>query len=135
MNGGKNVNFVYSDYREFMKDDSNVFDAIFSVEMVEAIGRNQLETYFDVVSRLLKENKRFVIQFIGYNSFAFPPQYSSQGGSMPTFVTKYIFPSGFIPLPDEIIQVASNVCVIDIRGVVLCDCVRLFCYLLDFMRK
>ena len=97
------VEFVMSDYRLFgtstttITADDDLFDAIFSVEMIEAIGRSQVDAFFDKVSSFLKPGKRFVIQFISYTPWKMPASYSAKDGSIPTFVGKYIFPSSFIP--------------------------------------
>jgi len=106
--GHKNLQYLYSDYRDLHVNQSNIFDAIVSVEMVEAIGKDQLNVYFDTVSRLLKPNKRFVIQYMTYNGWYYPSTYQEKTAHdfVPTFVCKYIFPGGFVPHENRVHEMA-----------------------------
>ena len=72
------------------------FDAICSVEMVEAVGREYWPTYFQTVARLLKPGGRACIQSIVIDDSLFERYISSTD-----FIQQYIFPGGCLPCPRE----------------------------------
>ncbi|MBC7916226.1 MAG: class I SAM-dependent methyltransferase [Rhodoferax sp.] len=81
------------DYRDI---DDAPFDAICSIEMVEAVGRAYWPQYFATVSRLLKPGGRAAIQSIVINDALFERYISSTD-----FIQQYIFPGGCLPCPAE----------------------------------
>jgi len=100
-NLSQSLRYLYRDYRHY-QDGKEKFDAIISVEMIEAIGHEHIDTYFETVSNSLKENGRFVIQYGAYSTWAFPSYYQKKGTYFPTFVVKHIFPAHFEPDEQEI---------------------------------
>jgi cyclopropane-fatty-acyl-phospholipid synthase len=72
------------------------FDAICSIEMVEAVGREYWPTYFQTVARLLKPGGRACIQSIVIDDSLFERYISSTD-----FIQQYIFPGGCLPCPRE----------------------------------
>ena len=72
------------------------FDAICSVEMVEAVGREYWPTYFQTVARLLKPGGRACIQSIVIDDSLFERYITSTD-----FIQQYIFPGGCLPCPRE----------------------------------
>ena len=78
------VSFDLCDYREM--DD--VFDNIISVGMLEHVGCHSFDTYFKMISRCLKQDGTAVIHTIGKRRACPTTQ---------PFITKYIFPGGYIP--------------------------------------
>jgi len=70
------------------------FDAICSIEMVEAVGREYWPTYFGAVSKLLKPGGRACIQSIVIDD-AFYERYIHSTD----FIQQYIFPGGCLPCP------------------------------------
>jgi cyclopropane-fatty-acyl-phospholipid synthase len=72
------------------------FDAICSIEMVEAVGREYWPTYFQTVSRLLKPGGRACIQSIVIADELFERYIGSTD-----FIQQYIFPGGCLPCPRE----------------------------------
>lgn len=50
---GDDITVLLCDYRE-MKTPRKRFDKVVSIEMLEAVGKEYLETYFEAVNRLLK---------------------------------------------------------------------------------
>ena len=70
------------------------FDAICSIEMVEAVGREYWPTYFGAVSKLLKPGGRACIQSIVIDD-AFYERYIHSTD----FIQQYIFPGGCLPSP------------------------------------
>jgi cyclopropane-fatty-acyl-phospholipid synthase len=72
------------------------FDAICSIEMVEAVGREYWPTYFQSVARLLKTGGRACIQSIVIDDALFARYVGSTD-----FIQQYIFPGGCLPCPAE----------------------------------
>jgi cyclopropane-fatty-acyl-phospholipid synthase len=72
------------------------FDAICSIEMVEAVGREYWPTYFQTVARLLKPGGRACVQSIVIDDALFDRYIASTD-----FIQQYIFPGGCLPCPRE----------------------------------
>ncbi|MDP3172783.1 MAG: cyclopropane-fatty-acyl-phospholipid synthase family protein, partial [Polaromonas sp.] len=84
------------DYRDIGKIGGETFDAICSIEMVEAVGREYWPAYFQTVARLLKPGGRACIQSIVIADGLFERYISSTD-----FIQQYIFPGGCLPCPRE----------------------------------
>ncbi|MCZ4313416.1 cyclopropane-fatty-acyl-phospholipid synthase [Comamonadaceae bacterium G21597-S1] len=87
------VDLRLQDYRDI---DDGPFDAICSIEMVEAVGRDFWPTYFQSVNRLLKPGGRACIQSIVIDDALFDRYIRSSD-----FIQQYIFPGGCLPCPRE----------------------------------
>jgi cyclopropane-fatty-acyl-phospholipid synthase len=87
------------DYRDIQDEP---FDAICSIEMVEAVGREYWPAYFDTVARLLKSGGKACIQAITIDDALFERYVKSTD-----FIQQYIFPGGCLPSPSEFHQVAQ----------------------------
>jgi len=72
------------------------FDAICSIEMVEAVGQAYWPKYFDTVSRLLKPGGRACLQSIVIDDALFERYVGATD-----FIQQYIFPGGCLPCPRE----------------------------------
>ncbi|MEK7345807.1 MAG: cyclopropane-fatty-acyl-phospholipid synthase family protein [Pseudomonadota bacterium] len=70
------------------------FDAICSIEMVEAVGQAYWPTYFQTISRLLKPGGRACVQSITIDDSLFERYVHSTD-----FIQQYIFPGGCLPSP------------------------------------
>ena len=81
------------DYRAI---DDGPYDAICSIEMVEAVGREYWPSYFEGVARLLKPGGRACIQTIVIDDALWPRYIRSTD-----FIQQYIFPGGCLPCPGE----------------------------------
>ena len=81
------------DYRDI---DDGPYDAVCSIEMVEAVGREYWPTYFASVARLLKPGGRACIQSIVIDDSLFARYIQSTD-----FIQQYIFPGGCLPSPSE----------------------------------
>jgi len=85
------------DYRDIGKTTPDQpFDAICSIEMVEAVGREYWPEYFQTVARLLKPGGYACIQSIVISDALFERYISSTD-----FIQQYIFPGGCLPCPRE----------------------------------
>jgi cyclopropane-fatty-acyl-phospholipid synthase len=85
------------DYRDIGKTTADEpFDAICSIEMVEAVGRAYWPEYFQTVARLLKPGGHACIQSIVIADELFERYIDSTD-----FIQQYIFPGGCLPCPRE----------------------------------
>ena len=82
------------DYRDIADEP---FDAICSIEMVEAVGREYWPTYFASVAKLLKPGGRACVQSIVIDDALFERYVASTD-----FIQQYIFPGGCLPCPREL---------------------------------
>ena len=81
------ANVTLTDYR----DVTGVYDAIASIEMVEAVGQDYWPAYLDMISRSLKSGGRAAIQYIAIDDDIFDA-YSRSAD----FVQRFIFPGGML---------------------------------------
>lgn len=81
------------DYRD-IKDGP--YDAICSIEMLEAVGQEYWPTYFQNIAHLLKPDGRACIQSIVIQNHLFERYIRSTD-----FIQQYIFPGGCLPSPNE----------------------------------
>jgi len=81
------VEIRLQDYRE----TSEQFDAVASVEMVEAVGQRWWPAYLDCIARNLKPGGRAALQFIAMRHDIFE-RYARN----PDFIQTYIFPGGLL---------------------------------------
>mgnify|MGYP001188107305 CR=1 FL=1 len=87
------VKVKFLDYRD-LKDK---YDAIASIEMIEAVGEKNLNKYFKTIKNNLKPNGVGAIQAIIIKDELFDRYKKNQD-----FIQKYIFPGGFLPSLESI---------------------------------
>lgn len=90
---GDRADLRLQDYRDIQDAP---FDAICSIEMVEAVGREYWPQYFATVARLLKPGGRACIQSIVIDDVLYDRYIASTD-----FIQQYIFPGGCLPCPRE----------------------------------
>jgi cyclopropane-fatty-acyl-phospholipid synthase len=93
------VEFRKQDYR----DTAGQFDAIVSVEMVEALGREYWPAFMDCIARNLKPGGRAVIQFIAMRDDLFEA-YARNAD----FIQAYVFPGGLLIKTSEFRRLAEQ---------------------------
>ena len=93
------VNIEIKDYRD-LKDKYN---SIASIEMIEAVGQNYLESYFKTIKNNLSTNGRAAIQAITIDDSLFD-RYKTKKD----FIQKYIFPGGFLPSKNSLNKYVSE---------------------------
>ncbi len=96
---GDAVDFRKQDYR----DTSGQYDAIVSVEMVEALGREYWPTFMDCIARNLKPGGRAAIQYISMRDDLFDDYAKSAD-----FIQAYIFPGGLLIRTSEFRALAEK---------------------------
>jgi len=82
------VTLLLEDYRDL----SGEYDALVSIEMIEAVGHQYLDTYFRQCSGLLKPNGAMLLQAITIRD-----QFYDQARRSVDFIKRFIFPGSFIP--------------------------------------
>ena len=82
------VEVLLRDYREI----DGQYDAIVSIEMLEAVGAAYFETFFKVCDRALVPGGRMSLQTIAFPDIAYGPQ--ARGAN---WIQTYIFPGGLLP--------------------------------------
>lgn len=82
------VDIKQLDYREL----HGQYDKLVSIEMIEAVGRKFLDTYFRQCSQLLRPDGVMVLQAIVIRD-----QLYERHSRSVDFIGKYIFPGGFLP--------------------------------------
>ena len=82
------VNIEIKDYRDL----KGKYGSIASIEMIESVGQNYLESYFNTIKNNLTVDGRVGIQAITIDDSLFDRYKNKQD-----FIQKYIFPGGFLP--------------------------------------
>ncbi|MGI8829596.1 MAG: class I SAM-dependent methyltransferase [Candidatus Limnocylindria bacterium] len=82
------VDVQMRDYREV----EGQFDAIVSIEMLEAVGHEYFDTFFETCDRVLRPGGRLSLQSITY-----PDAHYGQQRRGANWIQKYIFPGGLLP--------------------------------------
>lgn len=82
------VTIVLQDYRDLR----GAYDKLVSIEMIEAVGHQYLETFFRCCSHLLKPDGMMLLQ-----SITIADQLYERARRSVDFIKQYIFPGSFIP--------------------------------------
>lgn len=98
-NTSPSIDYRHQDYR----DVTGQFDAIASVEMVEALGREYWGTFMECVARCLKPGGRAGIQYISMADDLF----EAYAGTV-DFIQAYIFPGGLLIKSSEFRALAEQ---------------------------
>jgi len=93
------VKVKLKDYR----DVKEKYNSIASIEMIEAVGKNYLSSYFNTIKSNLSENGKAAIQAITINDDLFERYKTKQD-----FIQKYIFPGGFLPSKKSLYSFSSS---------------------------
>ncbi|MDN7135296.1 SAM-dependent methyltransferase [Pseudidiomarina terrestris] len=82
------ITVLKNDYRDLQGQ----YDKLISVEMIEAVGRHYMATYFQTCSRLLKPDGKMALQAI-----TIADQRMRSYANSVDFIQQHIFPGGFLP--------------------------------------
>lgn len=82
------------DYRDLGRAGEAAYDAVVSIEMFEAVGREYWSDYFATLARCLKPGGRACIQTITVRDDLFARYVRSTD-----FIQQYVFPGGLLPSP------------------------------------
>ena len=92
------VNIEIKDYRDL----KNKYDHIASIEMIEAVGRNYLNSYFNTIKKNLLPSGT-----VGIQAITIADNLSKRYKNKQDFIQKYIFPGGFLPSRNELENYAN----------------------------
>jgi cyclopropane-fatty-acyl-phospholipid synthase len=93
---------VQVDLRDY-RDIGGNYDAVISVEMIEAIGFHAWPDYFRTLERLLTPNGRLAIQAI-----TMPHARMLATRNTHTWIQKYVFPGGLIPSARALLEITER---------------------------
>jgi cyclopropane-fatty-acyl-phospholipid synthase len=79
------------------------YDVVLSVEMIEAVGAAYWDEYFRILDRMLAPGGR-----VGIQAITMPHDRMLATIDSHTFITKYIFPGGFLPSVRAIEEIAGS---------------------------
>lgn len=82
------ITLLFDDYRDL----TGQFDKLVSIEMIEAVGPQFLDSYFQQISHLLKPDGLALVQAINM-----PEQRYNRALKNVDFIQRFIFPGSFIP--------------------------------------
>jgi len=82
------ITLLLEDYRDLR----GRYDKAISIEMIEAVGANYLDTYLSKCSSLLEDHGAMLLQAITIQD-----QYYAQARKSVDFIQRFIFPGSFIP--------------------------------------
>jgi cyclopropane-fatty-acyl-phospholipid synthase len=85
---GDRIELLLEDYRDL----KGHYDKLVSIEMIEAVGHQFLDTYFSQCSRLLKDDGAMLLQAITMQDQRYAESLRSVD-----FIKRYIFPGSFLP--------------------------------------
>lgn len=93
------ITLLLKDYREL----DGVYDKLVSIEMIEAVGHEYYENYFEKCSSLLKPDGLMLIQAI-----TIADQRYEEARRSVDFIQRYIFPGGCLPSNEVIARCVSR---------------------------
>jgi len=93
------ITLLKKDYRELTGE----YDKLVSIEMIEAVGYDYLESFFSQCQARLKPGGKMVLQ-----SITIADQRFDHYRKNVDFIQRYIFPGGFLPSVTEIAQRTKN---------------------------
>ena len=93
------VTLLLQDYRDLQGQ----YDKLVSIEMIEAIGAEYLDTYFATLGRLLKPDGLALVQAITIEDHRYEQALRSVD-----FIKRHVFPGSFIPSISAMVQAKSR---------------------------
>lgn len=99
------IDLFLEDYRDLTKvaEQQGGFDKLVSIEMIEAVGWQFYDTFFETCGKLLKPNGMMLIQAITIED-----QRYEQAKKDVDFIKRYIFPGSCIPSINALIAANTN---------------------------
>ncbi|KAH5132184.1 hypothetical protein HBH70_164580 [Parastagonospora nodorum] len=95
-----NITVLLCDYRSLQPPESGAFDKIVSIEMLEAVGKEYLVTYFKCVDKLLKKEGGIAC----FQCITMPDGRYEAYAKSDDFIRRYIFPGGHLPAVSELVS-------------------------------
>lgn len=95
-----NITVLLCDYRSLAIPETGPFDKIVSIEMLEAVGKEFLITYFKCVDKLLKKEGGIAC----FQCITMPDARYEAYAKSDDFIRRYIFPGGHLPAVSELVN-------------------------------
>ena len=95
-----NIEILLCDYRALPMPKDGPYDKIVSIEMLEAVGREYLATYFECVDKLLKPEGGIAV----FQCITMPETRYEEYSKGEDFIRKYIFPGGHLPTVTQLVD-------------------------------
>lgn len=96
------MTILFCDYRK-MQHLQNSFDRVVSIEMIEAVGHENLGEYFGIIDSMLKPGGKAVIQAITYKD-----EYYKSYCHCSDFIRRHIFPGGHLPSMGTMLEICNT---------------------------
>ncbi|GME50006.1 Cyclopropane-fatty-acyl-phospholipid/mycolic acid synthase [Neofusicoccum parvum] len=95
------IEVLLCDYRALPppQNENGAYDKIISIEMLEAVGKEFLVTYFECVNRLLKKDGGIAV----FQCITMPETRYDAYASSDDFIRRYIFPGGHLPTVSQLV--------------------------------
>lgn len=94
------IKVLLCDYRALPAPAGRLYDKVVSIEMLEAVGREYLETYFQCVDRLLRPDGGIAV----FQCITMPETRYEAYAKGEDFIRKYIFPGGHLPTVSQLVE-------------------------------
>lgn len=99
-----NIEILICDYRSLPMPKDGWYDKVISIEMLEAVGREFLKTYFECVDKLLKPVGGIAV----FQCITMPETRYEAYSQGEDFIRKYIFPGGHLPAVSQLVAAINE---------------------------
>jgi cyclopropane-fatty-acyl-phospholipid synthase len=99
-----NIEVLLCDYRALPTPKEGYYDKVVSVEMLEAVGREFLATYFACIDKLLRPEGGIAV----FQCITMPETRYEAYTKGEDFIRKYIFPGGHLPTVTQLVESISK---------------------------
>lgn len=93
------ISVLLCDYRNLQVPAEGPYDKVVSIEMLEAVGKEYLETYFKCINKLLKEDGGIAC----FQCITMPEARYEAYAKSDDFIRRYIFPGGHLPTVTQLV--------------------------------
>ncbi|MCJ1277571.1 hypothetical protein MMC21_005384 [Puttea exsequens] len=94
-----NIEVLLCDYRALPTPREGLYDKVVSIEMLEAVGREFLDTYFQCIDKMLKADGGIGV----FQCITMPETRYDAYSKGEDFIRKYIFPGGHLPTVSQLV--------------------------------
>lgn len=94
------IEILLCDYRALPMPREGPYDKVVSIEMLEAVGREYLTTYFECIDKLLKPEGGIAC----FQCITIPETRYEAYARGEDFIRKYIFPGGHLPTVSQLVK-------------------------------
>ena len=93
------IEVLLCDYRALPTPKDGLYDKVVSIEMLEAVGHEYLDMYFDCINRMLKPVGGIAV----FQCITMPETRYESYSKGEDFIRKYIFPGGHLPTVSQLV--------------------------------